>query len=568
MPDRRADQPSVHSHPPWQATEPRLGAPDPDPPDRLEHAPYPDDGGLTWLGFAAAVTGRLWLSLVTGMLLIATLPGLLPGWSAHVVVSDSMAPRINTGDVVLSQHRDDYQPGQVIVFDDGSRGAVTHRVDSVEGDTYRTRGDANPTVDNSPVAADDVVGLGRVLVMFAGLPWVWYHTGQWLPLALFVLSLLLAAWAVARDRPSAGQPAQQSGDAHDERPDDPAGPPPSAPNTQDPMAGAEPDTPDPDPPAAGAVSPSVPGTGAVDRAGGARRWLPPAALLVVVMALLVSSLPSASARFTAVTDNPANEWRSTIFATYQATVLADNPYLYLRLNEAQPGNVATLNAANLGSSASAHQYTRASSGTFAQSFTLGSASSANLTPTPNTSSNVLRDTACILPPSTLAAQANPRAFSIEAWILSTGSAGGKIIGFESSRTGTSSQYDRHLYQDSQGYVHFGIYNNNATALTIRSATPLNDGNWHHVMGTLSGAGGTMRLYVDGAEAPGSPVANVTAETFTGWWRVGCGNLSGWPTGTPALTGLQSFIGRIDEPAAYPSALTAADAAERWAIGKP
>lgn len=490
------------------------------------------EGVLPGWGFGAALIGRLWLSLVTGMLLIATVPAIvLPGWSAHVVVSDSMVPKINTGDVVLSQDRDDYQAGQVIVFDDASRGAMTHRVQSVQGDTLTTKGDANITADSSPVDREDVIGLGRVLVMFAGLPWVWYHTGQWLPLALFVLSLLLSAWAVSRDRP---EPAE------------------SDPSDSDHSLDSD-DSDDSEP---------------RDRRRDTAAWLPTTAVAVAAFALLVNTLPSASAAFSARTTNDTNTWRAAITTQYEATVMADNPYLYLRLNETPPtSNVATYTATKLGTIQRNYQYIRTGS-TFAGTFTLGSPSSANLTPTPNTSAQVLVDGACILAPTNQASLANPQTFTIEAWIRSTGTAGGKIIGFESARTGQSGQYDRHLYQDQQGYVHFGIYNNSNTAVTIKSPTPLNDGAWHHVMGVLTGAAGSMRLYVDGVQVPGTPPPNVTAEVFTGWWRVGCGNLSGWPTGTPGLTGQHSFIGFIDEPAVYQAGLTATDAAERWAIGKP
>ena len=120
-------------------------------------------------------------------------------------------------------------------------------------------------------------------------------------------------------------------------------------------------------------------------------------------------------------------------------------------------------------------------------------------------------------------------------------------------------------------MYFGIWTGSATA--IKSATPLSDNTWHHVMGTLTGANGTMSLYVDGTLAGSRP--GITAQTNTGWWRFGCGNLSGWTT-SPASSGTapadltvnQSFIGFLDEPAVYLKALTAADAARHYNYGKP
>ncbi len=125
--------------------------------------------------------------------------------------------------------------------------------------------------------------------------------------------------------------------------------------------------------------------------------------------------------------------------------------------------------------------------------------------------------------------------------------------------------------DGSGYVYFGIWTGSATV--VRSSAVLNDGNWHHVVGTLNGAGGTMRLYVDGVQA--GQQSAITAETLTGWWRVACGNLSGWTT-SPAWSGTvptnlsanQSFIGYLDEAAVYQSALSAAQVLAHYERGRP
>ena len=556
-------------------------------------------GQLPWWGFTAATIGRPWPALVTGMMLIATLPAvLLPGWEAHVVVSGSMEPRINIGDVVISQQRTDYQPGQVIVFDDADRGAMTHRLLSTDGEIPTTKGDANPTADSSPVPREDATAW-VVLVMFAGLPWVWFHTGQWTPLLAFLLSLLLAAAAVAADRPVTGPsttgelpseipdeanasaaataPVDSQGPAHPDAPlDSDAALASDAPPASDAMADS--DSPRPADPAAVPTADDNPAPSHRPRTPARSRaasLLPPAAVLLLLVPMTDSVLRPASAAFSATTTNAANTWKAAVPAplTYAHTVLADNPYIYLRLNEVQPGNTASYPAANLGSNTLAQSYARASSGILLGSIRLESPASTNITPTPNTSAEFRRDGACILPNSAQPGLTNPPAITVEAWIRSSGSNGGKIMGLENqtSNTSVSSQYDRHLYQDGDGYVRFGVWT--GTTTTVRSATPLNDDQWHHVMGTLNGPNGTLRLYVDG-ELAGSR-ANVTAENFTGRWRIGCGNLSGW-TGTGAwsgdvpadLTVNQTFIGYIDEPAIYLSALTAADAAERWSLGKP
>jgi hypothetical protein len=107
-------------------------------------------------------------------------------------------------------------------------------------------------------------------------------------------------------------------------------------------------------------------------------------------------------------------------------------------------------------------------------------------------------------------------------------------------------------------VRFGVYNDAHVALA--SAAGLNDGNWHMAVGTQSPAG--MRLYIDGVQV-GSNTNNV-GETQSGWWRAGCGNLSGWGNewggnnnpGTDSATPQnRPFLADLDEITVYNTALT-------------
>ncbi len=50
---------------------------------------------------------------------------------------------------------------------------------------------------------------------------------------------------------------------------------------------------------------------------------------------------------------------------------------------------------------------------------------------------------------------NPTVYSEEAWFKTTTTRGGKIIGFGSNQTGTSSSYDRHVYMQNNGQLVFG-----------------------------------------------------------------------------------------------------------------
>ena len=102
--------------------------------------------------------------------------------------------------------------------------------------------------------------------------------------------------------------------------------------------------------------------------------------------------------------------------------------------------------------------------------------------------------------------------------------------------------------DGAGKVWFGVYNGGF--FTISSPTALNDGTWHMAAATLGPAG--MHLYIDGVQVAQN--ANTVGEATTGFWRVGCGNLSGWAAGwtgpnpPPASATASNYVfqGSVDE----------------------
>lgn len=150
----------------------------------------------------AAAAGSLALVIVLSAVwlgLWVLLPALLPGWSAQVVVSDSMAPAIRRGDIVVASPADPAQlgPPDVIVHRHATAGdLVTHRIVEVTADgDLVTRGDANGVTDARPVAPEQVTGVGRVLVPMVGLPAVWWNEGEQLRVALVLVAggMLLSA---------------------------------------------------------------------------------------------------------------------------------------------------------------------------------------------------------------------------------------------------------------------------------------------------------------------------------------------------------------------------------------
>jgi hypothetical protein len=146
-----------------------------------------------------------------------------------------------------------------------------------------------------------------------------------------------------------------------------------------------------------------------------------------------------------------------------------------------------------------------------------------------------------------------KAFSVQVWFRSTTRTGGKILGFESARTGKGSRADRSLYLSSKGTVVFGTYS--GSRRTVASSRAYNDGVWHQATAT-QGNGGT-RLYVDGTLVAGNAITK--AQKGSGYWRLGGGNLDRWPLKPSSAW----FAGALDEFAYYGTALSSATIAAQY-----
>jgi hypothetical protein len=154
-------------------------------------------------------------------------------------------------------------------------------------------------------------------------------------------------------------------------------------------------------------------------------------------------------------------------------------------------------------------------------------------------------------------QQGPATFSTEVWFKTTVK-GGKLMGFGNSANQSSSAYDRHTYVSTTGQLVFGTYNNGYQTLT--SPTNVADGNWHHVVSTMSPSTG-MTLYVDGARVAGN-TAFTAPESNTGYWRIGYDNTSGWPN-----AGANYFSGSMRFAALYKTALTATQVQNHYNAGR-
>jgi signal peptidase I len=147
-----------------------------------------------------AALSSFYLSLLCWFFLVAIVP-LVIGWQPYLIISGSMAPKIQPGSIVVAQPFKgelDLGEGTVIVFRDEANRTVTHRIVDVNWDGeqvtgYVTKGDANRVPDSSPVPPENVQGVGRILSPWIGLPAVWALQGQWHYVAGWLLLTLVAA---------------------------------------------------------------------------------------------------------------------------------------------------------------------------------------------------------------------------------------------------------------------------------------------------------------------------------------------------------------------------------------
>ena len=151
---------------------------------------------------ARGVTGVLLVAAIGVVLLVAAARA--AGWSVSPVLTGSMRPTFDPGDLVVTRSvpTDELSAGNVAVFvPPGETASYAHRVLRVSGPdgarVLRTKGDANPTADawqtrltapTVPVVAFHVPRVGNLLVGFTG--------PSKRPLLIALLGLSLTAMSV------------------------------------------------------------------------------------------------------------------------------------------------------------------------------------------------------------------------------------------------------------------------------------------------------------------------------------------------------------------------------------
>jgi PKD repeat protein len=244
-------------------------------------------------------------------------------------------------------------------------------------------------------------------------------------------------------------------------------------------------------------------------------------------------------------------WGTTVSATvategtssdYAKAVIADQPTNYWRLGDAAGPVVKDTVGRSNGNAGG--QVTFGAAGAI-----IGDSNTAAAFSGTNTSSLVV--SRGNLSTDTFTPVATDNTFSVETWIKTTATGGGKIVGFGTATSGNSSNYDRHVYMNAAGNLLFGVYP--GTSKIVQSPKRYNDGQWHHVVATLGGQG--MQLYVDGKRVAVDP-ATTSGQTYWGHWRIG---------GDNTWSGNRYIPGSIDETAVYPGVLTHAQILNHYTL---
>ena len=130
------------------------------------------------------------------------------GYAPMIVLTDSMYPTIQSGDLVIVKSLDaaDVREGDIISFfdpDGNGTSVVTHRVVTVHQDaelSFTTKGDGNNTEDISPVPAANLVGRYQTRIKGAGNVAMFLQTTPGLIVCVALPLILLVLYEMLRRR--------------------------------------------------------------------------------------------------------------------------------------------------------------------------------------------------------------------------------------------------------------------------------------------------------------------------------------------------------------------------------
>src|SRR3989344_4672540 len=143
------------------------------------------------------ITIAFWFNVVLAVITASVLP-----FSLRFMTSTtySMAPLIFPSDltVVRELYMDSYNVGDIISFYrylDGKQTIVTHRIDSLGGNVYITKGDANDVIDRQIVRPRLIIGKAVLVIPKVGT----YVKLLKSDVGTFVLIILPAAYIIVTE---------------------------------------------------------------------------------------------------------------------------------------------------------------------------------------------------------------------------------------------------------------------------------------------------------------------------------------------------------------------------------
>ena len=153
------------------------------------------------------VRTRKVLSQLVLALLILVLAGLAfmyisDGYNLYLVRSESMRPAINMGDVIITGPLNgpingEVKPGTIITYE-YDKDLITHRVESTDGKTLVTKGDAVEDADSWSVTMSDIRGVYLFKVPYVGFVTHFIRTKLGWFLTIIIPAALLVGW-LAKD---------------------------------------------------------------------------------------------------------------------------------------------------------------------------------------------------------------------------------------------------------------------------------------------------------------------------------------------------------------------------------
>ena len=162
-------------------------------------------GPLAWILLVARTIATAVVTVTVGLALWSVLPR-AAGWQPSVVMTGSMEPRLNPGDVVLSAPASalTVHPGEIILVTNPAMPSheLMHRFlhYTPSGDLI-TKGDANAHEDSTPVPPRNVHGLPRLRLPYLGLGVLWLRDHEWSKLAVAIL-VILASFGLLNSGPT------------------------------------------------------------------------------------------------------------------------------------------------------------------------------------------------------------------------------------------------------------------------------------------------------------------------------------------------------------------------------